>query len=115
MFGVSTNNFRKNIWWAKKGIFSFSYLPLEVMSYTGFVLTMVSFTLIIAQIVNKFLNPNLPHGIPTLIILILFFGGIQLLAISIIGEYLSKVLDEVKGRPKFIREEVIVEGKKIIK
>ena len=94
MFGVSTNNFRKNIWWAKKGIFSFSYLPLEVMS--------------------KYLNPNLPHGIPTLIILILFFGGIQLLAISIIGEYLSKVLDEVKGRPKFIREEVIVEGKKII-
>ena len=115
LFGVSTNNFRKNIWWAKKGIFSFSYLPLEVMSYTGFILTLVSFTLIIVQIVSKILNPNLPHGIPTLIILILFFGGIQLLAISIIGEYLSKVLDEVKGRPKFIREEVVVKGENTIK
>ena len=115
MFGVSTNNFRKNIWWAKKGIFSFSYLPLEVMSYTGFILTIISFILIIAQIANKFLNPNLPHGIPTLIVLTLFFGGIQLLAISIIGEYLSKVLDEVKGRPKFIREEVVIKGEKTIK
>lgn len=115
LFGVSTNNFRKNIWWAKKGIFSFSYLPLEIMSYTGFILTLFSFALIIAQIVNKIIYPNLPHGIPTLIILALFFGGIQLLAISIIGEYLSKVLDEVKGRPKFIREEVFVKGEKIIK
>ena len=85
------------------------------MSYTGFILTLVSFTLIIVQIVSKILNPNLPHGIPTLIILILFFGGIQLLAISIIGEYLSKVLDEVKGRPKFIREEVVVKGENTIK
>ena len=85
------------------------------MSYTGFVLTISSFILIIAQIINKFLNPNLPHGIPTLIVLTLFFGGVQLLAISIIGEYLSKVLDEVKGRPKFIREEVVIKGEKTIK
>jgi nucleoside-diphosphate-sugar epimerase/glycosyltransferase involved in cell wall biosynthesis len=112
MFGISTNNFRKNIWWAKKGIFSFTYLPLEIMSYIGFSLTLISFILIVAQILNKILNPNLPHGVPTIIILILFFGGIQLFAISIIGEYLSKVLDEVKGRPKFIRDEVIIKGKK---
>jgi dolichol-phosphate mannosyltransferase len=115
LFGVSTNNLRKNIWWAKKGIFSFSYLPLEVMSYSGFFLTSISFILIIAQVISKILNPNLPQGIPIIIVLTLFFGGVQLLAISIVGEYLSKVLDEVKGRPKFIREEVIMKGKKINK
>ena len=112
LFGVSTNNFRKNIWWAKKGIFSFSYLPLEIMSYIGFLLTLFSFLLIIFQIISKLTNPTIPHGITTLIILVLFFGGVQLLAISIIGEYLSKVLDEVKGRPKFIRDEVIIKGEK---
>lgn len=113
MFGVSTNNLRKNIWWAKKGIFSFSYLPLEIMSYTGLFLTLISFLAIVIQIVAKFLYPDLPHGIPTIIVLVLFFGGVQLLAISIIGEYLSKVLDEAKARPKFIRDSVIIKGRKI--
>ena len=57
--------------------------------------------------------PNTPHGISTIIVLVLFFGGVQLLAISIIGEYLSKVLDEAKARPKFIRDKVIIKGRKI--
>jgi dolichol-phosphate mannosyltransferase len=48
-------------------------------------------------------------------VLILFFGGLQLLAMSIIGEYLAKVLDESKNRPKFIRDTVILKGKKIEK
>lgn len=113
MFGVSTNNLRKNIWWAKKGIFSFSYLPLEIMSYAGLFLTIISFLAIVFQVVAKFMYPDLPHGIPTIIVLVLFFGGVQLLAISIIGEYLSKVLDEAKARPKFIRDNVIIKGRKI--
>lgn len=113
MFGISTNNLRKNIWWAKKGIFSFSYLPLEIMSYAGLFLTFISFLAIIFQFVAKIMYPDIPHGIPTLIVLVLFFGGVQLLAISIIGEYLSKVLDEAKARPKFIRDNVIIKGRKL--
>ncbi|MES2837551.1 MAG: NAD-dependent epimerase/dehydratase family protein [Bacteroidota bacterium] len=113
MFGVSTNNLRKNIWWAKKGIFSFSYLPLEIMSYTGFFLTIASFIAIAFQIISKIVNPDIPHGVPTIIILVLFFGGVQLLAISLIGEYLSKVVDETKSRPKFIRDKVIIKGRTI--
>jgi nucleoside-diphosphate-sugar epimerase/glycosyltransferase involved in cell wall biosynthesis len=113
MFGVTTNNLRKNIWWAKKGIFSFSYLPLEVMSYVGIIFTLCSFGAIILQIIFKSLNPSIPQGIPTIIILILFFGGLNLLCISIIGEYLSKVVDETKSRPKFIRENIIIRGQKI--
>jgi nucleoside-diphosphate-sugar epimerase/glycosyltransferase involved in cell wall biosynthesis len=113
LFGVSTNNLRKNIWWAKKGIFSFSYLPLEIMSYMGFFLTIISFLAITFQVVAKLMYPDIPHGIPTIIVLILFFGGVQLLAISLIGEYLSKVVDETKSRPKFIRDKVIIKGRSI--
>ncbi len=115
MFGVTTNNLRKNIWWAKKGIFSFSYLPLEIMSYAGVLLTFISFIAIIVQVISKIVNPNLPQGISTIIILVLFFGGINILAISIIGEYLSKVVDETKSRPKFIRDKVIIKGRIIEK
>ena len=111
MFGKSTNNWRRNIGWAKKAIFSFSFVPLEMLSYLGFILTGVSFLAIIAQIASYFLFPGTPHGITTVIILILFFGGIQLLAVSILGEYLSKVFEETKSRPKFIRRSVIYRGK----
>jgi glycosyltransferase involved in cell wall biosynthesis len=113
MFGVSTNNWRKNIGWARKAIFSFSFVPLEVMSYLGFFLTGFSFFAIIAQIIARFLYPGTPHGVTTIIILVLFFGGIQLLAVSVLGEYLSKVFEESKGRPKFIRRSIVYRGKKL--
>jgi polyisoprenyl-phosphate glycosyltransferase len=106
LFGVSTNNWRKNIWWAKKAIFSFSFVPLEIMSYAGFFLTLLSFVGAIVQIIGRFIYPDIPHGIPTIIVLILFFGGINLLGISFLGEYISKIFEETKKRPKFIRTKV---------
>lgn len=111
MFGVSTNNWRKNIGWAKKAIFSFSFVPLEMLSYVGFILTGVSFLAIIAQIISRLVFHNAPSGLTTVIVLILFFGGVQLLAVSILGEYLSKIFEETKARPKFIRRSVIFRGK----
>jgi dolichol-phosphate mannosyltransferase len=112
-YGVTTNNIWKNIWWAKKGIFSFSYAPLEIMSYGGFGLTILSIFAIGIQTYMKLVHPDIPHGISSIIVLILFFGGVQLLAMSIIGEYLAKVLEESKNRPKFIRDSIILKGKKI--
>jgi dolichol-phosphate mannosyltransferase len=111
MFGVSTNNWRKNIWWAKKGIFSFSFVPLEAMSYAGVILTLISFIAMIVQVIAKILMPDIPHGLTTIIVLILFFGGINLLGLSILGEYLGKVFEETKGRPKFIRKSIRQGGK----
>jgi polyisoprenyl-phosphate glycosyltransferase len=113
MFGVSTNNWRKNIGWAKKAIFSFSFVPLELLSYLGFVLTGFSFLAIIIQIISRLVFHNTPSGLTTVIVLILFFGGIQLLAVSILGEYLSKIFEETKARPKFIRRSVIFKGKQL--
>ncbi|OFX24952.1 MAG: hypothetical protein A2033_17080 [Bacteroidetes bacterium GWA2_31_9] len=106
MFGKSTNNWRKNINWAKKAIFSFSFLPIELMSYLGFFLTILSCFALILQIVITIAFPDIPHGIPTIIVLILFFGGIQLLSLSLIGEYVSKIFEETKKRPKFIRTKI---------
>ncbi|MFT3910216.1 MAG: NAD-dependent epimerase/dehydratase family protein [Ferruginibacter sp.] len=107
MFGVTTNNWRKNLAWARKAIFSFSYVPLELLTYLGWTLTLVSFLAIVAQIILYFAGAPVPHGITTIIVLILFFGGLNMLAVSIIGEYQAKILEEVKKRPKFIRRQII--------
>jgi glycosyltransferase involved in cell wall biosynthesis len=106
MFGVTTNNWRKNIGWARKAIFSFSYVPLELLTYLGVLLTGLSFVAIIVQIALYFVLPNSPHGIPLIVVLILFFGGLQMLAISVLGEYQGKILEETKRRPKFIRRNI---------
>jgi glycosyltransferase involved in cell wall biosynthesis len=113
MFGKSTNNWRKNFWWAKKAIFSFSFVPLEMLSYAGLILTGISFLALIGQIIMRFLFPDVPQGISTIIVLILFFGGVQILAISIIGEYLIKIFEETKRRPKYIRKSIRYGGKHI--
>lgn len=115
MFGISTNNWRKNIWWAKKAIFSFSFAPLELMSYAGFMLTGLSVLGIIYQILAKYIfAPDTPQGFTTVIILVVFFGGLTLLGISFLGEYISKIFEETKKRPKFIRTK-IQKGNKIFR
>jgi len=106
MFGVTTNNWRKNIGWARKAIFSFSYVPLELLTYVGAALTAISFLAIIIQIVAYFVNSNIPHGITSIIVLILFFGGLNMMAVAVIGEYQAKIIEEVKRRPKFIRKSI---------
>ncbi|WP_159466820.1 NAD-dependent epimerase/dehydratase family protein [Dyadobacter sp. 3J3] len=107
MFGVSTNNWTKNIWWAKKAIFSFSFAPLELMSYAGFTLTGLSILGIIWQILAKlFFFPETPQGISTVIVLIVFFGGLTILGISFLGEYITKIFEETKKRPKYIRTRI---------
>ncbi|MCX5726132.1 MAG: NAD-dependent epimerase/dehydratase family protein, partial [Candidatus Saganbacteria bacterium] len=111
MFGRSTNSWRKNLWWAKKAIFSFSFIPLEILSYLGWILTGISIIALIGQIIARIFLPNIPQGITTIIVLILFFGAVQILAISLIGEYLSKVFEETKKRPKFIRKAIRYGGK----
>jgi dolichol-phosphate mannosyltransferase len=107
MFGVTTNNWRKNLAWARKAIFSFSFVPLELLTYLGGLLTLVSFIAIIWVMIDTiFIEKGILHGIPTIIVLILFFGGLNMMAISIIGEYQGKILEETKRRPKFIRRNI---------
>lgn len=114
MFGRSTNNFLKNIWWAKKAIFSFSIKPLEYIQSLGAIMFAVSFIMGLYYLANSLINPPVnAKGIPTVIILILGLGGIQLLSLSILGDYLGKVLEEVKNRPRYIRS-TVMKGNEII-
>ncbi|OGM21484.1 hypothetical protein A2955_01525 [Candidatus Woesebacteria bacterium RIFCSPLOWO2_01_FULL_37_19] len=107
MFGKSTNNWRRNIAWARKGIFAFSYVPLEFIMYLSLVIVFLAFIGIVFQIAMKLIFPSTPHGVSTIIILILFLGGIQLLAISILGEYVAKIFEEVKQRPMYVVKSIL--------
>jgi nucleoside-diphosphate-sugar epimerase/glycosyltransferase involved in cell wall biosynthesis len=111
MFGVTTNSFWKNLGWAKKGILSFSYVPLTVLSVSALFLFAISVVLMLAEVVVKLVFPSLaPKGFATVLLLILFFGSLNLLAIGVVGEYLAKIFEEVKQRPHFIRRSVIRDG-----
>lgn len=106
-FGRSTNNFIKNLNWAKKGIFSFSYFPLEFLSLFSYFIVFLSAIALLVYVVFYFIFPGSPKGITTLIVLILFIGGIQLLSISILSEYIGKILEETKKRPLYIIKKIL--------
>jgi polyisoprenyl-phosphate glycosyltransferase len=111
MFGVTTNSFLKNIGWAKKGIYSFTYVPLDLLSTAAVILLGVTGVLMSVQLLAKLFFPQLaPRGVTTLLMAVLFFGSLNLVAISVVGEYVAKIFEEVKRRPHFIRRSMIKEG-----
>lgn len=87
---------------ALNGIFSFSYAPLKIVTIMGFLLSLISFAMIIVQISLFFILGRGAPGISTLVVLISFLFGMLFLILGVIGEYLSRIYDEVKGRPNFI-------------
>ena len=111
MFGVTTNSLWKNIGWAKKGLLSFSNTPLQLLSTVGIVLFAASLLMLLFFIVSKLLFSGAsPRGFTSLAIVVTFFGSINILAVSIIGEYISKIFEEVKRRPHFVRRHFIRDG-----
>lgn len=111
MFGRSTNNMAKNIGWAKKGILSFSNVPLNILSLFGVVLLFISLLLGLLQIIGRLFFPDLSaSGVTTILLVILFFGSINLFAVGLVGEYIAKIFEEVKQRPHFIRRNIIRDG-----
>jgi dolichol-phosphate mannosyltransferase len=85
------------------GMISYSYLPLRLCYLLGFVVAGGSFLLALVYFVSKvFAHGVAPRGFATLAILILFLGGVQLLALGLLGEYIGRIYDEVKRRPAFI-------------
>jgi dolichol-phosphate mannosyltransferase len=108
MFGTTTNNFRKNLGWARRAIVSFSYAPLDLITGLAASIVALSFLAILVQIVLRIVSPDsAPRGITTVILIVLFLGGIQLLCLSIIGSYLAHVYEEVKRRPAYVVESIL--------
>ena len=108
MFGRTTNSLLRNLGWARQGIFSFSYIPLDLITILALATVVVALLGAVIQIVLRIVRPDLvPGGFTTLIIIILFLGGIQLLCLAIIGTYLAHIYDEVKRRPAFLVKSIL--------
>ena len=84
------------------GIFGFSSYALTLSTQAGFLIAGCSFFLAIIYFIMKLRGFNFPLGNPTLVILVLFMGGIQLISVGILGEYIGRIYEEVRARPKFI-------------
>jgi polyisoprenyl-phosphate glycosyltransferase len=111
MFGRSTNSFTKNIDWAKKAIFSFSNAPLTMLTNTGIISLAVSLLMAVVVFLLRVFVPHIaPQGITTVLLVMLIFGSVNLFAIGLVGEYVSKIMTEVKGRPRLIRASLIRNG-----
>jgi dolichol-phosphate mannosyltransferase len=104
-FGRSTNSLLSNLHWARRAIFSFSYVPLDFIMWLAFITVGGTLLAMVVQVALRIIYPDIaPRGFTTLILLILFMGGIQLLCLGIIGSYLAHIYDEVKRRPAYIVE-----------
>jgi dolichol-phosphate mannosyltransferase len=92
---------------ASNGIFSFSYFPLQIASYLGFFLSLVSLVLAIFELYLFIKLGRIVHGFTTIIVAILFLFGMLFFLLGVIGEYIARIYDETKQRPNFIISEKV--------
>lgn len=86
------------------GVVGFSRYPLQLISMLGILLSGLAFILAVAYLGLKLGGENFPVGNPTVVIVVAFFSGIQLLSLGVMGEYVGRIYDETRERPKFIVE-----------
>jgi glycosyltransferase involved in cell wall biosynthesis len=99
------NSVKQMFPFAIDAITSFSYFPLQLATIFGFIIAGISLIAIFAVILLRILGPTGElSGQATTLVAVLFLGGVQLISLGIIGEYLGRIYDEVKGRPLFLVE-----------
>jgi dolichol-phosphate mannosyltransferase len=108
LFGKGTNNFRRNLGWMRRAIVSFSFAPVDFIVGLSALVIATAMLALVAEVAAKIISPSVaPAGVTTVVVLILFLGGIQLFCLSIIAVYLSHVYEEVKRRPPFVVESIL--------
>jgi len=100
------NKFTGSIRIGLNGLIGFSARPLQLMSIAGGLIAFLSFLLGVFYIFLKFMGVTTP-GLATIVLFVTFFSGIQLMALGLMGEYVGRIYDEVKGRPQFIIDKKI--------
>ena len=105
--GKTKYPFRKMFKFAMNAITGFSYLPLQLATYLGFIIAGLSAIGVVAVVITRLSGSQAFFGQATTLIMVLFLGGVQLISLGIIGEYLGRIYDEVKGRPMYIVNEVV--------
>lgn len=105
LHGKTNFSFSKMFQFALDGITAFSNYPLRMATVMGFAVSLVSFLVILYALYSKFVLDRAITGWTSLIISVLFIGGVQLIAIGIIGEYISRINSDVRQRPLYVIEE----------
>lgn len=100
--GSTKYPFRKMLKFASDAITSFSYFPLQVATYLGFLCAGLSIVAIPIVIATRMTGSQAFFGQATTLIAVLFLGGVQLISLGILGEYIGRLYDEAKGRPLYI-------------
>jgi len=101
--GQTQQSFRRLVRYALDGLLSFSYLPLRLLTYTGLFISGLGFALGLFFIVKRLLGVETAStGFTTLVTLVTFLGGVQLIGIGLLGEYLGRIYDELKQRPLYL-------------
>jgi len=108
--GKSSFNALKLLNLAIEGITSYSTAPLRMATVMGTIISALAFLYMCYVLIKTILIGEAVQGFPTLIITILFLGGLQLLSIGIIGEYLSRIFHETKNRPVYLVNEIEING-----
>lgn len=104
--GNSKYTIRRMLHFAMDGITAFSSKPLRIASYTGVIVFLAGLIYAVFAVINYFRGANIP-GWTSLLVTLLLLGGIQLLSIGIIGEYLARIFNEAKSRPLyFIKDQI---------
>lgn len=104
--GTSSFNFMRLLSLAMDGITSFTTAPLRIATILDLIVSVVAFSFMVYVLVTTLIWGDPVQGYPTLMTVILFLGGVQLLSLGIIGEYLGRIFHETKGRPVYIAREV---------
>lgn len=103
--GEPKYTFRKLLGLAMDGLISFSSLPLKLSGWLGWSAATVGFLYLLVELYKKLFGDQPPDGWASTIALITFFGGVQLIMLGIIGQYLGRVFEEVKQRPVYVARE----------
>ncbi len=107
--GKSSFNYKNLLKLALQGFTSFSTAPLKFATYLGLIVSAVSFILMLVHLIKALIYGDPVAGFPTLITVILLLGGIQLLCLGIMGEYLGRVFNETKHRPVYLISETNIQ------
>ena len=105
--GETKYSFRRMLRFALTGITSFSFVPLQLATYMGFVVSMGSLLYMLYAIAATLFGSRAVPGWTPVIVAVLFIGGVQLISLGILGEYIGRIYEEVRRRPLYLVDEAV--------